>query len=188
MPRGKSGGTVLPILSAERAVQKVLADEECAFNLVKFSDFKKSFQGSSIRSSAFENNLVLCHRHSRYHAGWMVCPYVRNGIRSVSQGLMEIKTSMEGTNRFVRPIRTHEQFDSSNSQKHGTLSMPCRTDIARSAMLAVVLDLRPLSFTENHEGINCLLRSVFEAGQSIPLGVTVKKRAISHLELLSAIQ
>ncbi len=66
--------------------------------------------------------------------------------------------------------------------------MPCRTDIARSAILALVLDLRPLSFTENHEGMNCLLRSVFKAGQSIPLGVRVEKKAISHLELLSAIQ
>ncbi len=176
MPRGKSGGTVLPNLSAERAVQKFLADEECAFNLVKFSDFKKSFQGSSLRSSAYQNYLVLCHGCSRYHAGWMVCPYVRNGICSVSEGLMEIKTSIGETNRFARHIRTHEQFDLSNSQKYGTLSMPCRTDISRSSMLAVVLDLRPLSFTENHEGMNCLLRSVFEVGQSIPLGVTVEKK------------
>ncbi len=43
-------------------------------------------------------------------------------------------------------------------------------------MLALVLDLRPLSFTENQEVMACLLQAVFEAGQSIPLGVTVDKK------------
>ena len=67
-------------------------------------------------------------------------------------------------------------FKISSGQQHGVLSLPCRNNIAQRAMLPVVLDLRPLSFTENQEGMACLLQAVLQAEQSIPLGVTVNKK------------
>ncbi len=77
-------------------------------------------------------------------------------------------------------MQAHEQFENSGAQQHGILSLPCRNNLAQSAMLAAVLDLRPLSFAENQEGMAYLLRAMFEAGKSIPLGVTVDKKKIHN--------
>ncbi len=87
-------------------------------------------------------------------------------------------------------MQAHEQFENSGAQQHGILSLPCRNNLAQSAMLAAVLDLRPLSFAENQEGMAYLLRAMFEAGQSIPLGVMVdKKRYITaRTAICSAIE
>ncbi len=135
--------------------KKILTEEKCAFDIVRFSDFKSSFQGSSLRSSAYEKYLVLCHGQSKYHAGWMVCPYVRNSICPVSKGLLQVKTKLGGTNKFLRHMKTCVESRPARSEQHATLSLPCRNDIAKNAMLAVVLDLRLLSFTENQDDMAC---------------------------------
>lgn len=47
--------------------------------------------------------------------------------------------------------------------------------ISDAVALAVVLDLRPLGFTEKKEGIVALAEAVFKAGQSIPYGVPINR-------------
>ena len=44
-------------------------------------------------------------------------------------------------------------------------------------MPAVVFNLRQFSFTDKKDGITAFLQSVFEAGQSTPLGVCVDRNA-----------
>ncbi len=65
----------------------------------------------------------------------------------MSNDLLKLNTNMGGTSRSVRRMLGHEGPRSTKGPQHATLVLPCRNDIAKKAMLAVVLDLRPLSFT-----------------------------------------
>ena len=49
----------------------------------------------------------------------------------------------------------------------------CRENISCTSALAVLLDLRPLSFAENRPGMAAYARAVFEAGQYVPYGVAI---------------
>ncbi len=107
----------------------------------------------------------------------MICSFVQNGICPVSKGLLQVNKNMGGTNKFFRHIQTHVEPQSDRIEQHTTLSLPYKNNIAKNAVPAVALDLRPLSFTENQDGMACLLRSVFEAGQSILLSACVDKES-----------
>ena len=95
MPKTKSGGSQISKDAAISGVSKIINDEDCQFHLVPFMNYKKTFQGSSLRSSAYEKYLVLCHGKSYYHAGWFVCLFVKSGICSVTKGLLPLKLVKE---------------------------------------------------------------------------------------------
>ena len=77
----------------------------------------------------------------------------------------------------MRHIADHDASKKNGNVLLHSLKLPCRKNISDAAALAVVLDTRPLSFTENKEGIAALLRAVFEAGQSMPCGVKVDPKS-----------
>ena len=80
MPLPKTVGSTVTKEAAINTVEKLINDEECMFHLVEFSDIKKTFQGYSLRSAAYEKYYVLFHGKSHYHSGWFLCSYVKNGI------------------------------------------------------------------------------------------------------------
>ena len=82
MPKPRSSGAVLSKENAIGDVSKLLDGQKCPFRMVKFLDFKKSFQGSPLRSTAYEKFLVLCHEKSYYHAGWLVCPCTETEVKN----------------------------------------------------------------------------------------------------------
>lgn len=170
-------GRVLDKTDAEKAVKSILEKEETPFHLVTFKDFKKSHQGSSLKSRQYERYNVLCHANTLFHAGWIVCPYVSTGFCGLAKGLFQINTRQGGTNRFGRHVNEHERGFANQNTMDQDLSHGCKKDIADAAALAVVLDLRPLSFAENREGMTSFARSVFLAGQSVPVGVSINPQS-----------
>lgn len=171
----KIQGVLLFRSQADATVKDILEEKECSYRLVPFQYLKTSFQGSSIRSAACENFLILCHSRSSFHAGWIVCPYARSGVCPITEGVLQIDSKTGGNYRFICHMRSHENPAIPNSESQATLSLPCPDKFARKAMLTAVLNLKSFSFTDKKEGMTAFLQSVFEAGQSIPLGVRVDR-------------
>ena len=172
MPRRKTVGRIIEKKEATEAVQKILSQEEAVFHLVKFETFKKSFSGSGLKSQQYSRYHILCHENSFLHAGWVVCPYVLNGFCAIEKGILKLNPGSGGTNKFGRHIEDHDRVRRDAVQFPRALDMPCREEIADAAAKAVVLDLRPLSFTEG-AGMAKYAEAIFRAGQSIPAGVSV---------------
>ncbi len=57
----------------------------------------------------FEKYFVLCHANTRYHAGWMVCPYILEINCTPNIRLHEIDTKKGITYRFDSHIDEHEK-------------------------------------------------------------------------------
>lgn len=66
------------------------------------------------------------------------------------------------------------------------LNPRCKEEISDAAALAVVLDLRPMGFTENREGMAAYAKAVFSAGQSVPVGIPINAK--SYLPSRTAIK
>jgi len=160
----------------EDAVKSIVADQTCLFHLVPFRDYRQSHQGRTLTSSAYSKYSILCHQNSMYHAGWVVCPYVLNGYCG-SDGMLEMNTQKGGTNRFSRHMAKHEKQDTTGQVTAQELSTRCRRNITDAAALAVILDIRPLSFTDNQAGIAAFATQVFKAGQSVPSGIKINPKS-----------
>ena len=111
-------------------------------------------------------------------------PYVLNGNCCVDKGLYPIDTKKGGTNRFGSHLRTHEKSET-YLQATQDLDAKCREDISRSGALAVLLELRPMRFAEDHEGIAQFAESIIKAGQTVPYGVSFNRK--SYLPTKAAI-
>ena len=158
-------------------MQDIVAQKETGFHLVPFDSFRKSHQGYYFKSKQYEKYFVLCYINTMFHTGWMLFPYVRNGFCAVSKGLFEIDTRKGGTNRFGRHMMEHERTSRTTVSIPQNLATRCRQDIARAAALAVVLNLRPLGFADNKEGMSAYAEAVFRAGQSVPHGVSINNNS-----------
>lgn len=186
MPQSLQDARRLTISEAEDAVKKIKAKEETAFYLVSFMKYKRSHQGSTLKSKQYEKYLVLCHANSLYHAGWIVCPYILTGFCVMSKGLYEINTRKGGTNKFGQHMTLHERCTSGEVHMERDLNPRCKEEISDAAALAVVLDLRPMGFTENREGMAAYAKAVFSAGQSVPVGIPINAK--SYLPSRTAIK
>ena len=175
----------LPREHALSVVTDIVSNRKTSFQLVPFKEFRSSHQGAQMKSKQYEHYHVLCHENSRFNAGWFICPFVLSHHCPVSKGVLPLDTKKGGTNRFGNHWRTHEKLRSENEPVQQMLDGRCREAISRSAAMAVMLDLRPLSFAEDHEGIAAFAESIFKAGQSIPYGVPVNRK--SYLPTRSAV-
>ena len=138
--------------AAEEVVQKILDKAPRMYHLITFKEYRAFYQGSLLKSRQYEKFLVLCHANTRYHAGYMVCPYVSGHFCSPRRGLFAIYTKKGGTNRFGRHILEHSKTKDTSTHTQD-LGSQCWEEISRAAAMAVILDLRPISFAENQEGI-----------------------------------
>ena len=78
-----------------------------------------------------------------------------------------INAKKSGTNSFGVHMQTHEK-STVPTEAVQELYVKCRDEISRAGALAVMLDLRPKSFAEAHEGIALFAEYIFGAGQIIP--------------------
>jgi len=172
MPPARVTKPKLDKRDAERFVREIAAGNECDYVLVPFPSYRKSHQGANMKSEQYTPYFVLCYPNSRFHTGWLVCPFVLNGYCEVSKGLLEIDTKKGGTNKFGKHINDHKKANGECLIER-PLQEKCRASIADAAALAVVLDLRPLGFAENHDGIAKYAEAVFKAGQTVPFGANI---------------
>ncbi len=169
--------TALTREQALSVVNDIVSNRLTSFHLVPFKEFRSSHQGALMKSKQYEQYHVLCHENSKFHAGWFVCPFVLTHHCPVNKGVLPLDTKKGGTNRFGNHWRTHEKLPVKSEPVQQMLDGRCREVISRSAAMAVILDLRPLSFAEEHEGIATFAESVFKAGQTIPYGVSVNRKS-----------
>ena len=184
MSRQGSRSTTLGRQEAERAVVDILADKDSLQHLVPFKQYKRSHQGALMKSKQYEKYLVLCHKNTHFHAGWMVCPFVASNHCNAKKGLFAINTKKGGTNRFGRHMAEHEKASESSVTEH-EIGAVCRANISRAGAMAVLLDLRPLTFASENEGMAAFAKSIFEAGQSVPYGIRISPK--SYLPTKTAI-
>ena len=133
-------------------------------------------QGALLKSKQYERFLVHCHKNSKFHAGYMVYPYVNGRHCSPTRGLFTIDTNKGGTDRFGRHLLEHEKR-TQTVEVQQELGPVCREKLAKSAAIAVLMDLRPLTFAENNLGMEAYAKSVFEAGQSVSYGVNINPKS-----------
>jgi len=176
MPRSGPQGAVISKESAIKAVDKIIKDESCMFQLVSYEKYKNSHQGAGLTSMSYSEYYILCPVGSYRHSGWLVCPYYRNGFCSATKGIIQFNPSKGGTQRYKTHIDEHKNSTTSNTPFSRDLSAVCQRSIIAAAARAVVLDLRPLSFAEKHAGIAEFASAVFQSGQTVPptIGVNIK--------------
>ncbi len=158
---------------AVKVVEKLINDKDCNYHLLPFKEYQKSCDGSSLKSTQYHKFLVLCQLNSIYHAGWFVCPYVVNGCCPIGEVICEINSKKGITNKFGRHIAEHESKSSATESIERNLNVKCQKSVDQAAAKAVIMDLRPLGFTDKFEGMTAFGEAVFRAGQSTPLGVNV---------------
>ncbi len=90
--------------------------------------------------------------------------------------MFPIDTKKGGTNRFGVHMRTHEK-STGHTEAEQDLDVKCWDETSRAGALAVILDLRPMRFAEEHEGIVIFTESIFKAGQTIPYGVSINRKS-----------
>ena len=73
-------------------VRDVLDQKRSAYELVRFKDLQKSYQGATFKSKQYEEYFVLCHANLKYPAEWLVCPFVVSGLCPLGKGVIEIDT------------------------------------------------------------------------------------------------
>jgi len=164
--------------SAEKAIEKIVKEEECVYHLVRYDKYKQSHQGAGLKSESYSDYFILCHANSYYHAGWLVCPYYRNGFCSATKGLLEFNPSRGGTRKYKNHMNEHKDNTNSVVPFSRDLSAVCQTSIIEAAVRAVVLDLRPLSFAENNKGLAEFATAVFKSGQTVPPTVCINMKSI----------
>ncbi len=108
----RNRGPRLTKTEAEKAVRNILADSDCVFHLLPFSEYRKSFQGSNLKSQQCSKYYALCHMNTVSNSGWFVCPYVLTRSCPVQKGVMEFDSRKGGTDgtENISPsmkIRTH---------------------------------------------------------------------------------
>ncbi len=138
-----------------------------------------------MKSKQYEKYLVLSHANTLFHAGLMLCLYIFNGNCAPSKGMFPIDTKKGGTNRFGFHMRTHEK-SMCPTKGIQDLDGKCRDETPRAGALAIILDLRPMKFAEEHEGMAIFAESIFKAGQTIPYGVSINRQ--SYLPTRTAIR
>lgn len=154
-----------------RAVPKILDSYQLAFNLISFKEFNASFQGSSLKitdlytiSCPLSWDFEVSREVDGLHllSDWTM-PVVESSFRS---GYWKRWNSTVYSSQ-ARPQKLFLKFVYDVAWTESSMSKEHRGCNA----LAVIFDLRPLSFIENQEGMSGLLEAVFQAGQSIPSGV-----------------
>ena len=84
------GTIILSKKEAEEAVDDKLTELSCQFNLTESNIYQSSQQRSYLRSAQYKNYRVLCDVITNFHAGWMVCLYIRTGHCTIRKGLFQI--------------------------------------------------------------------------------------------------
>ncbi len=75
-----------------------------------------------------------------------------------------------------RVARTNSQAILKKARSYrATIDSEGRRLIADATAMAVIMDLRPLGFAEEHEGIGNHAKDIFKAGQSVPDGVKIQR-------------
>jgi len=188
MPPTSLSKPALPKADAERIVKRIVEEKATEYKVIPFNEYQKGLQGSFMRSQQYKPYYVLVYPNSKFHAGWLVCPYVINGYCEVKCGLLELNPKKGGTNRFGIHIDAHAKARGLEPVSR-PLQERCRTDISEAAARAVMLDLRPFSFAESHEGMACYAEAVFKAGQTVPHGVPINRASYlpSHIAVKNAL-
>jgi len=132
MPPAQSKKPALSKLEASNVIKKIIAGEETAFHLVPFKKYRHSHQGSYLKSDQYEPYFALCYPHSMFHAGFFVCPYVRNGFCPVEDGMFAIDTRKGGTNRFGRHTDVHKK-NAGFQVVQRQLAEKCRETVSEAA-------------------------------------------------------
>ena len=116
---------------AEEVVKTIIAEKATNYHVVSFKKFRTSHQGALMKSKQYENNLLLSHEKTLFHAGWIICPYVFNGNCAASKGLFPLHTKKGGTNRYSVHIGTHEK-PVEPVEVEQDLGVKCRDEIFRA--------------------------------------------------------
>ncbi len=96
-----------------------------------------------------------------FNSGWFVCPCVLGGFCTVQKSVVEFDSRKGGTNRYGKYTAENENPDTQCQVTQQKLSIKYKQSITDAAALAVVLELRPLGFAENKEGIGAFWKPFF---------------------------
>ncbi len=186
MAESESLSTARSITNAESIMKACVAGEKCQYNLVPIERFRQTHLETTLKSTQYQNYVVLRHSNCNLHAGWIMCKYVMNGSCTISKGMFELDTRKGGTNRFGNHIKRHLKSNSGTITFNRNLPQKCAKEIAESVAYAVALDSRPMGFAESsHARKSKLLTSVFKAGQGVPLDVKIDPK--SHIQSRKAV-
>ena len=143
------------------------------FELVLHSKVNESCGNSRKRSLAYKDWLLLCRKGTHEDVGFLVCPYYDS---TCNDPLRKYDPKKGGTNSLTLHMSKHDK----NSKKHRTaeliprnVSQGSKSFISRAAAMACYMDLLPLSWTYNHEGVERFALSVFNAGTKMMPGQLV---------------
>lgn len=98
-------GVEIEFNEALTAVSRIKDGKDSSFSLVKFSEFKKSRQSSSLKSESYIEYMVLVHCNTMNHAGWLVCPLLLGGFCQPTKEIIKMDTKKGGTNKLSRHIQ-----------------------------------------------------------------------------------
>ena len=155
-------------------LKKITEEHDSAYHLVPF----KSFQhGKKLRSNRYHSFHVLCFLNTHKQAGWLVCNFALTGGCKLSQALLTFNTSTGGTGRLERHVLQQTKKTTIQTLPKALPQMS-KAVIARCAALAVALDLRPISFTDNQKGLRFFVNSIFRAGQATAVSDNIDTKTI----------
>ena len=127
--------------------------------------FQKYNVVTKLWSQHYDGYFVICHIHN-FRSPDGSCRYLLNGRCPLEKSLYSFKTIQGGTFRLERHKKTHKSgYATLNSQRN--LPGVARGKAARSAAIAVCLDLRNFSFCDRHPDLRHFAKSMFELGQTV---------------------
>ena len=74
---------------------------------------------------------------------------------------------MGGSTKLESHTKSHKA-NTSTVRFLSSLPVFAKNEVAQAAALAVALDIRPLSFCDEHTGVRHFAKTLFEMGQNIP--------------------
>lgn len=127
--------------------------KDCAYSLIKFSEYQKSRQGSTLKSKSYEEYMVLVLANTMFHSGWFVCPFFLSGFCLPMKGILKLNSRKGRSNKFCRHIQEHKMQKAGQRIVLRNVSDKCQKSIADATAFAVILGIRPLGFTRRYEEV-----------------------------------
>lgn len=159
---------------AQNVLVAISKGEPSGYWLVPHSTVNESSGKSKKRSPYYKGWLLLCRNGTHEDVGFLVCPYYASNC---DDPVRKYDPRRGGTNSLAAHMSKHEDRD--KKRRNTALVVPKvvnqahKSHIARAAAMVCYMDLFPLSWTNNHEGIERFALSVFSAGTAMMPGQTV---------------
>ncbi|KAI0558044.1 Zinc finger BED domain containing protein [Gracilaria domingensis] len=166
----KSNRSFLTIESKEAAVEvvrKLMEAETTEYELVEWKEMRKV---RKMRSEHYNNYAVLCHLNTKKDAGWLVCSYLISGQCSLHASVKRFDPEL-GTSFLKNHTKLHNSLKTKSFQDNVLVkvSETQKRNIIDAAAYAVSCGLLPLSFAYKNVMMEGFVRSLVDAGRSVPV-------------------